>query len=124
MKPLKFLLGFQTIYYLLTGLWPLVDINSFMLVTGPKTDIWLVKTVAVLLVAISFSFIACLYIREFPFPVFVLSVSAATGLLFIDCYYTFKSVISWIYLADAFIEIILIVLLIMYRGYKKDNKKI
>jgi len=28
----------QGVYYLLTGLWPLVSIETFQMVTGPKTD--------------------------------------------------------------------------------------
>jgi len=35
----------QGLYWLVTGLWGLIDVHSFMKVTGPKTDIWLVKTV-------------------------------------------------------------------------------
>jgi len=34
-----------------SGLWPLVHMRSFEAVTGPKTDDWLVRTVAGLLVA-------------------------------------------------------------------------
>jgi hypothetical protein len=34
----------QGIYYLLTGLWPLVSIGTFQMVTGEKTDVWLVHT--------------------------------------------------------------------------------
>ena len=33
------------------GLWPLLHIRSFEVVTGPKTDRWLVRTVAGLMVA-------------------------------------------------------------------------
>ena len=38
----------QAAYYVLTGVWPLVDIRSFEAITGPKADRWLVKTVGVL----------------------------------------------------------------------------
>lgn len=47
----------QGIYTLLTALWALVDIKSFMEVTGPKTDVWLVKTVAVVLLPIAVCFL-------------------------------------------------------------------
>lgn len=46
------LLG-QGIFYLITGIWPLVSINTFQKVTGPKQDLWLVRTVGVLITAIS-----------------------------------------------------------------------
>lgn len=31
-------------YFVLTGLWPILNIRSFLRVTGPKSDLWLVKT--------------------------------------------------------------------------------
>ncbi|MDX2152697.1 MAG: hypothetical protein SFV54_18290 [Bryobacteraceae bacterium] len=39
------LAGLQGTVYVLTGLWPLVHMPSFLAVTGPKTDLWLVNTV-------------------------------------------------------------------------------
>ena len=39
----------QGLYYLFTGLWPLFSLRTFMAVTGPKVDGWLVKTVGLLL---------------------------------------------------------------------------
>ena len=53
MKPYRLLLRLQGIFYLLTGIWPVLHIESFMAVTGPKTDIWLVKTVGLLKTACS-----------------------------------------------------------------------
>jgi hypothetical protein len=35
----------QGVFYLISGLWPIVHYRSFEKVTGPKTDDWLVKTV-------------------------------------------------------------------------------
>ena len=43
---------FQGVYYLLTGLWPLVHFASFEALSGRKRDRWLVRTVALLAVAI------------------------------------------------------------------------
>ena len=42
----------QGAYYAATGVWALADIESFQVVTGPKADQWLVKTVGVLVTAI------------------------------------------------------------------------
>ena len=36
----------QGAFYALTGIWSIVDIESFERVAGPKTDHWQVKTVA------------------------------------------------------------------------------
>ncbi len=56
MKPdrfaLKRVIFTQGAYYLLTGVWPLINMDSFERVTGAKTDKWLVKTVGVLVAAI------------------------------------------------------------------------
>src|SRR3954447_24682329 len=43
----------QGCYYLLLGLWSILDLDSFLVATGPKTDLWLVRTVSVLLVAVA-----------------------------------------------------------------------
>lgn len=32
-------------FYVVTGVWPLLHLPSFLAVTGPKTDLWLVQTV-------------------------------------------------------------------------------
>lgn len=37
------LAGLQGAYFLFTGLWPLADLASFLAVTGPKADLWLVR---------------------------------------------------------------------------------
>jgi hypothetical protein len=41
----------QGVYYVATGIWPLLDIESFERITGPKADRWLVKTVGALVTA-------------------------------------------------------------------------
>lgn len=56
-KLYKGLLWIQGAYTSLTALWGLIDIDSFMAVTGPKNDIWLVKTVSVVLLAIGIGMI-------------------------------------------------------------------
>jgi hypothetical protein len=46
MKHIRTLIWIHAVYTLLTAVWPLVDIKSFMIITGHKTDIWLVKLLA------------------------------------------------------------------------------
>jgi hypothetical protein len=41
----------QGIFYMASGLWPIIHYKSFEKVTGPKTDDWLVKTVGGLIAA-------------------------------------------------------------------------
>ncbi len=109
-RTFRLALQVQATYYFLTALWPLVHLHSFMEVTGPKTDTWLVKTVAVLLLAITLHFFAVLYHQEQHWSVVVLAVATATALIAIDCYYSFTGVISGIYLLDAAAELALLVL--------------
>ena len=100
------LLWVQGVYALLTALWGLIDINSFMLVTGPKTDIWLVKTVSVLLVAITTGFFSALFLNLPPLPVCLLGSTTAAGLAFIDFYYTANGTIKWVYAVDGVAELL------------------
>src|SRR5436853_7459331 len=44
--------GIQGVFYVLTGVWPLLDIGSFQAVTGPKVELWLVRTVGMLVIVI------------------------------------------------------------------------
>ena len=48
----------QGVYFLLTGVWPLLSIRTFEAVTGPKVDRWLVKTVGLLVAVIGASLLA------------------------------------------------------------------
>ena len=54
MKLFQWLFRLSGVFYFITGVWPVLHISSFKEVTGPKTDIWLVKTVGLLMVALSF----------------------------------------------------------------------
>lgn len=104
---LKRILLFQGIYYLLTGLWPLLHLRSFLAVTGDKTDIWLVKMVGLLAATIGIYLIYS--IRQHPAR--LLAILSAISFGSIDVYYVYHNIISPVYLGDAIIEGILIVLL-------------
>ena len=98
------LLSVQGWYTLLTALWGILDIDSFMAVTGPKTDIWLVKTVSVVLAAVGICLISHRYVSSHAVPAILLGFFCSAGLGFIDVYYYAAGVISWVYLLDAFAE--------------------
>jgi len=120
MKTVRIVLWIQSIYYFLTALWAIIDINSFMWVTGPKTDVWLVKTVAVLLLAISLSLFAHLFTKSNKWPVIILCAGCCIFLAFIDFYYAGKHTISRVYFLDGIAEIILFLawLLIIFKIIK------
>lgn len=42
---------FQAAWYLVSGIWPLVSMGTFELITGRKRDRWLVRTVGLLAAA-------------------------------------------------------------------------
>jgi hypothetical protein len=111
------LLWLQGLYYLATGVWPLVSIETFQLVTGPKTDNmptglevdhWLVMTVGVLVTAIGLTLLVAAWRRTYPGEVGFLAVASAAGLAGIDVLYVNRHVIPPIYLADAATEVALI----------------
>jgi hypothetical protein len=99
----------QGIYFTVTGVWPLVHMRSFLAVTGPKTDLWLVKTVGVLVAVIGVVIGMAGWRERVPDAVAVLAVGSAAGLMAIDVIYVVKRVISAIYLADAAAQAVLIV---------------
>ena len=100
----RVLIFIQGSYTLLTAVWALIDIDSFMLVTGPKSDIWLVKTVAVVLISVGLSLLASF--KKFSLTAVILGFTTALGLACIDFYYTSQQVIKWVYAIDGVIEII------------------
>ena len=98
------LLWIQGTYTLFTALWALVDIESFMMVTGPKTDIWLVKTVSVLLLPITTAFFYALYFRTDQRLIIIIGLVTSLALACIDFYYTANKTIRWVYAADGVLE--------------------
>ncbi len=102
----NYLSKFQGVYTLLTACWPLVDIETFMKVTGPKTDTWLVKTVAVLLVAIATIFLLASRVKKDHWLVIILGMTSSLGLLVIDFYYTASDTIRWVYALDGVLQTI------------------
>jgi hypothetical protein len=100
----------QGLYFLVTGIWPLINIGSFQAVTGPKTDLWLVKTVGSLIAVIGLVVLAAGVRDNVTLEVLVLAVGSSAVLMAVDVNYSLKDVISKIYLADAAVEAILIFL--------------
>lgn len=104
----------QGLYFFITGIWPLIHINSFMAITGPKTDLWLVKTVGVLVLIIGIGLMAAGVKRRVTFPLAFIAAGSALGLFFIDVNYVWQGVISPIYLLDAVLEAILVICWCVY----------
>jgi hypothetical protein len=98
----------QGIYFLVSGVWPLISMSTFLKVTGPKTDLWLVKTVGLILAVIGTVLIVAQVNGEINTSMVLLAVGSALSLALVEFIYVARRVISPIYLADAFVELILI----------------
>jgi hypothetical protein len=107
----------QGSYFLLTGLWPLISIRSFIWVTGQKTDHlptgleadhWLVMTAGVLITAVGAALVVSAYKGRHSVEIVTLAICASLGLAAIDLIYVTRGVIDKIYLADALVQAILI----------------
>lgn len=97
----------QGAYYILTGLWSLVSISTFQMVTGPKTDIWLVKTVGLLLIVSGLVFLFSAVRRRFLGETILLAVGNAGALALIEVIYVSVGRISLVYLIDAVLEVLI-----------------
>lgn len=94
----------QGVYYLITGLWPVVHRRSFEAVTGPKSDFWLVRTAGVLIAAIGATLTLAGWKKRATPEMAVLGSASAAGLLGIDVVYTSADRIPPVYLLDAVAE--------------------
>ncbi len=100
----------QGIFYVVSGVWPLLDIVSFQLVTGPKTELWLVRTVGVLVTVIGAVLLLAWRSGRITPEVMLLAGGSALGLASIDLLYALSGTISAVYLADAVAELALVLL--------------
>jgi hypothetical protein len=105
-RPIERVSILQGLYYVLTSLWALADIQSFVAVTGPKTDIWLVRTVAVLILAIGIALLTAGFRRSVGPDTMVLALATALGLAAIEGYYSGRGRISALYGADAILQLL------------------
>ena len=99
----------QSTYYILTAAPAIVSRAFFESMTGPKTDYWLVHMVALLAIAIGIAIGIAAWRRSVTTETIVLSILAAASFATIDIVYALSGTISRIYLADAGVEIILII---------------
>ena len=98
----------QAIFYIVTGVWPLVSIRSFEAITGPKADRWLVKTVGVLVGINGLALALAARRRRFPPELVLVAAGNAAALAAIDAVYVAKRRISPVYLLDAAAELVLL----------------
>lgn len=95
-------------YYVLTGLWGVVELDSFQAVTGPKSDLWLVRTVGLMIVVVGAVLAEAAVKRRITPEIVLLGVGSALGLACIDIVYATLGRISLIYYLDAIAEILIL----------------
>jgi hypothetical protein len=96
--------AWQGVYYAITGAWPLISMRTFVRLTGPKRDLWLVRTVGLLALGISLPLLrAAIRGRAAP-ETRLLGQSAAAAFAISDVVHVAAGVISPIYLVDAAAE--------------------
>lgn len=100
----------QGVYWFITGIWPFLHLRSFLWVTGPKEDIWLLYTVSVLITVIGGVLLAAGLQKNVTQELKWLGIASAAGLTGIDVYYAGTDVIWDVYLLDAAGELLLILL--------------
>lgn len=89
------------VWVVLVGLWPLLAYRLFEKVTGPKTDSWLVRTVAGLGLTIGSTLLAQTAAGRARAPeTALLGLGALTSLGVADVYYSTTGRISKVYLLD------------------------
>lgn len=104
----------QAIYYIITGIWPLLDIDSFMAVTGPKTDLWLVKMVGLLSLVIGVGLTYNYASLKDKFLGGILGIGGALSFIIIDVTYATKDIISNTYLLDGVAQVVFVVGWVFY----------
>lgn len=94
----------QAIYYSVTGLWAVFDLSSFQAVTGPKSDLWLVRTVGLLVTAIGVTLVVGAWRGHVSAESTILALGSAAALVLVDLTYVLKGTISWVYLLDGLVQ--------------------
>jgi hypothetical protein len=97
-------------FWLVSGVWPILHMRSFMWVTGPKVDAWLVRTVGALIAAIGLGLVQSARGDDVPREVETIAVAGALSLASVDVVYVARGRIGPIYLLDAFVELVLVAL--------------
>lgn len=98
----------QAIYYLISGIWPVVEIRSFQALTGPKVDLWLVKTVGLLVAVVGAALGVAGARRRITLETAMVAMGTSAGLAAIDAVYVARRRISLVYLLDAAGELLML----------------
>lgn len=97
----------QGVYYLLSSLWPLLAMESFVAVTGaPVAEAWLVRTVAGLLLVGGLVLLLAGLRERVSVDVRILGMGFALVLALVDLVHVASGTIRPVFLADAAVELL------------------
>jgi hypothetical protein len=99
----------QALYYIVAGALPLVSLHLFQAITGPKNDLWLVRTVGLLAFSIGVTILSALRRRRVTSEIVLLAVLSAVSFAAIDVVYVMMGRIGLIYLGDAAVEMAIVI---------------
>jgi hypothetical protein len=92
------------IYWIVSGIWPILHMPSFEAVTGPKVDKWLVKTVGALIAVAGAGLVQGAANKRVTPELETVVVGSALSLTAIDIVYVANRRIRPIYLLDAVVH--------------------
>jgi hypothetical protein len=100
--------GVQGLFYVLTGAWPIVHMESLLAVTGPKSDLWLVQTFGALLCGLGAVLVSAAISRQLEGGTMHAALVTAAVLAAADIVFVSIGAIVPVYLLDASVELVLV----------------
>jgi len=98
----------QAAVYVLTGIWPWLSMRTFLKVTGPKEDLWLVKTVGALVTVVGTVLGFAVLRRRVTPEIALLGAGSAGALAGVDALFVAQGRIPPVYLLDMAGELALV----------------
>lgn len=114
---LDWVIGFQGLYYLFTGLWPFIHFESFESFTGPKGSDFLLHVVSALIIVIAVTLLSSIR-RDKLLSILILATLTPIAFMLIEIIY--RAQIEWVYFLDFGIEAVILASIIY--GYIRSKK--
>jgi len=109
----------QGVYYILIGLWPVLQTSSFLAATGHKTDVWLVQSLGLMLVVIGGTLCLAAYRRQKSPEVVLLALASAVVLAATHLWFVLEEHLSVAFLVDTVLE--LGIIFVWFYGWYRET---
>ena len=120
----RYLVLVQGSYFLLTGVWPVAHLGSFLAVTGPKTDLWLVQAFGLLVAAVGAALLSLPAADRTKAAAFRFGFATAAMLAFIDVWFVTRGAIPPVYLLDAVPETAIALAWLIVKRASRPNPRV